>query len=78
MRDAIVVVNARSSAAGDATGLRDRVVNAMREAGAATDGFITRSERELLSLLSEAGDTRVVLVGGDGTVHAAANAKAVA
>jgi diacylglycerol kinase (ATP) len=37
-------------------------------------GFITRSGQELHALFSEASESRVVLVGGDGTIHAAANA----
>ena len=48
----------------------------LEELGERADAVITRSEQELWDVLrsAEKGDQRVVLVGGDGTVHAAANA----
>lgn len=75
-RHAIVAVNEHSSSAGSPGGLRDRVVQSLRAAGAAADGVVTRSEQELHGLIAETAESRLVLVGGDGTVHAAANASA--
>ncbi|MBW8060235.1 MAG: hypothetical protein FVQ78_07870 [Solirubrobacterales bacterium] len=75
-RHMIVAVNGHSSRAGDAAELRDRVVQRLRTAGAAADGLVTRSEQELSALMAETAESRLVLVGGDGTVHAAANAPA--
>jgi diacylglycerol kinase (ATP) len=48
----------------------------LEELGERADAVITRSEQELWDVLRSAEklDQRVVLVGGDGTVHAAANA----
>jgi diacylglycerol kinase family enzyme len=48
----------------------------LEEQGARAEAVVTGSEEELWSVLhsAAAADRRVVLVGGDGTVHAAANA----
>jgi diacylglycerol kinase (ATP) len=48
----------------------------LEELGAAADSVVTRSEAELWDVLrdAEAAGRRVVLVGGDGSMHAAANA----
>jgi diacylglycerol kinase (ATP) len=48
----------------------------LEELGERADALVTRSEQELWDVLRSAEklDQRVVLVGGDGTVHAAANA----
>ena len=51
----------------------DRVVAALRSAGARVEVVTTESLDELALRLAEARGGRVVLLGGDGTVHAVAN-----
>ena len=46
---------------------------APRRRGARVDALVTADEEELAAAVRGAGDRRVVLVGGDGTVHALAN-----
>lgn len=67
-----VVVNGRASAAGR-TRLLDEVTARLGDEGLRVDMAVTHSEAELLGALAAAGDRRVVLVGGDGSLHAAAN-----
>ena len=71
----LVVINGRAS--GTATRrarLLDEITAGLREHGLRVDARVTDSEAELCSLLAAAGGRRVVLVGGDGSVHAVANA----
>jgi diacylglycerol kinase (ATP) len=69
-----VVVNGGASGASAA---RSRLVGEVTAGLAAhrllVDGVVTHSEEELGSLLAAADGRRVVLVGGDGSLHAAAN-----
>lgn len=69
----VVILNARASGTGD-DALLDTVLDGIRSTGARAIGLATDSEDELQRALQEAGERRVVLVGGDGTVHAALNA----
>jgi diacylglycerol kinase (ATP) len=70
----IAVVNGSASGAGDPGALLDQVTAALADAGAPhVSGVVTESEHELARVLGEADGRRVVLVGGDGTLHAAVN-----
>jgi diacylglycerol kinase (ATP) len=69
-REVELVVNANASGAGDVVA---RATAELRSAGAHVRARVTASERELAAVVRDAGDRRLVLVGGDGTVHAFAN-----
>jgi membrane-associated protein len=72
----ILVVNGRASGIADPERTADDLVAVLEELGAGAVSSVTRSEEELWNLLAVAARSgwRVVLVGGDGTLHAAANA----
>jgi membrane-associated protein len=72
----LLVVNGRASGTGDPQRTADELLAGLEELGADAESVVTYSERELWELLGFAADNawRVVLVGGDGTLHAAANA----
>ncbi len=75
-RDIVLVANARASGAG-----REVVAAAERElraAGAAVETRLTADPGELEQALDEAQSRRVVLLGGDGSVHLAANLRPAA
>jgi diacylglycerol kinase (ATP) len=67
------VVNGKASGTADGERLLAQVVHHIGEAGSRAVGRITPSEAELREALDEAGGRRVVLVGGDGTLHSALN-----
>jgi len=69
----VVVVNGHASAAGDAERLLSEVLRHVEHTGARAVGRITPDEDQLRDAVEEAGDSRLVLVGGDGTLHAALN-----
>jgi diacylglycerol kinase family enzyme len=69
----MVAVNARASRAADPERLLAEILGHVRRAGARARGLVTEGESDLRSALSGAV-RRVVLVGGDGTLHAAVNA----
>lgn len=69
------IVNA--NATGTARGLAVDLASAVRRAGGSIDVVETGSIDELTAALARAYDRRVLLVGGDGTVHAVANAPAL-
>jgi membrane-associated protein len=75
-RRLLVVVNGRASGVEDAQRTADELSAGLEGLGADADAVVTRSEDELWQILRFAAerDLRVVLVGGDGTPHAAANA----
>lgn len=73
VRDVAVIVNANATRAAAPERLLARVMAQLRAAGARSWGLVTGSERELSRTLREADGTRVALVGGDGSLHAAAN-----
>jgi membrane protein DedA with SNARE-associated domain/diacylglycerol kinase family enzyme len=72
----LVAVNANASGLEDAETTGRELVAVLEELGAEAEAVATRSEAELWELLrfAAAFGVRVVLAGGDGTVHAAANA----
>jgi len=72
----ILVVNGRASGIADLERTADELVAVLEELGAGAVSVVTRSEQELWNVLAVAARSgwRVVLVGGDGTLHAAANA----
>jgi diacylglycerol kinase (ATP) len=70
-REVELVVNGRASGAGSETVAR--ATTALRAAGARVRVHLTADERELADVLRGADGRRVVLAGGDGTVHALAN-----
>jgi membrane-associated protein len=72
----LVAVNRNASGLEDPERTGRELVAVLEELGEGASAVVTQSEQELWDLLrsAEALDLRVVLVGGDGTVHAAANA----
>ena len=72
----VLVVNGRASGIEDAEALAEQMVAVLEELGSGADALVTHSEDELHEVLRSAATLgkRVVLVGGDGTLHAAANA----
>jgi diacylglycerol kinase (ATP) len=70
----LVLVNGNASASPDADRVLADVVRHLSGAGARATGRITPSEDALSEALDLAGGRRVVLVGGDGTLHSALNA----
>jgi len=72
----ILVVNGSASGIEDPERTADEMVAVLEELGAGAVGRVTNSEQELWDVLAVAARSgwRVVLVGGDGTLHAAANA----
>jgi diacylglycerol kinase (ATP) len=72
-RDVELVVNANASGNRDVGEVVARAANALRDAGARVRESLTADEHELAATVRQAEDRRLVLVGGDGTVHALAN-----
>src|SRR5215207_4094960 len=72
----ILVVNGRASGIEDPQRTADELVAVLEELGADAESAVTYSEQQLWDVLGFAAKSgwRVVLVGGDGTLHAAANA----
>lgn len=72
----LVAVNRKASGLEDPEKTGHELVAVLEQLGERADAVVTRSEQELWDVLRSAEklDRRVVLVGGDGTVHAAANA----
>ena len=72
-REVQLVVNARASGADGPGDVVADATRALRAAGARVRALVTADEQELAAAISAADGRRVVLVGGDGTVHALAN-----
>ena len=72
----VLVVNGRASGIEDPQALAEQLVAVLEELGSGADHVVTQSETELHEVLRSAAalGRRVVLVGGDGSLHAAANA----
>jgi diacylglycerol kinase (ATP) len=70
----LVVVNARASGVRDPERTAAELAAMLQERGRAAECVVTRTEAELWKALDAAGSRRVVLVGGDGSIHSAANA----
>jgi diacylglycerol kinase family enzyme len=71
-REVELVVNGRASGAAKAEVL-ERATAALRSAGARVRAHVTADEAELAAVVRGADGRRLVLAGGDGTVHALAN-----
>ena len=69
-----VIVNANASGVDSVRSVIRDAREALDHAGARSSAVATRSLDELAAVIAGAGDRRLVLVGGDGAVHAAANA----
>ena len=69
-------MNGRASGIEDPQRTAEELVAVLEELGANADSAVTRTEQQLWDALAlaERSGRRVVLVGGDGTLHAAANA----
>jgi diacylglycerol kinase (ATP) len=72
-REVELIVNARASGNGGATAVAARAIAALRDAGGHVRAHVTADEAELEAVVRSADGRRLVLVGGDGTVHALAN-----
>ena len=68
-----VIVNANASGVDSVRAVIRDAREALSHAGARSAAVATRSLDELAAVIADAGDRRLVLVGGDGAVHAAAN-----
>jgi len=73
-RELQIVVNANASGVDSVRSVIRDAREALDHAGARSSAVATRSLEELAEVIAGAGDRRLVLVGGDGAVHAAANA----
>jgi diacylglycerol kinase (ATP) len=71
-RDVALIVNGNASGT-DAAETVARATRELSAAGARVQARVTTSEAGLAAAVREAADRRLVLVGGDGTVHALAN-----
>lgn len=69
----LAVVNGRASGIRDAQRTRREVRDALTAAGAAAEVVVTTSLHDLRAAVDRSDDRRMVLVGGDGALHAAAN-----
>ena len=67
------IVNARASGLGDPVRSLSKIVTLLEAAGARARGSVTGSSEELAEALARAQGRRVLLAGGDGSLHAAAN-----
>ena len=72
-REVQLIVNGHASGAAGSAEVTARATAALRAAGARVHALRTADEAELADAVRRAGDRRLVLVGGDGTVHALAN-----
>jgi diacylglycerol kinase family enzyme len=71
---AVVALNARASGLRDPETVLAAILAATDGTGVEVDGFITESEDDLRDAIDAADGGRLVLVGGDGSVHFAVNA----
>jgi diacylglycerol kinase (ATP) len=72
------IVNAHASALGDPRRALTKIVALLEEVGARARGTITDSPEDLAAALRRADGRRVLLAGGDGSLHAVANVPGVA
>jgi diacylglycerol kinase (ATP) len=72
----LLAVNGHASGVGDPERSASELVAVLQELGASAEAVVTASEAAMLEALRDAvaTDRRVALVGGDGSLHAAANA----
>ena len=71
-REVELIVNARASGSSGRDVLGEATA-ALRDAGARVRSHLTADEGELAAVVRGAEDRRIVIAGGDGTVHALAN-----
>ena len=75
LRCAVAVdVNGTSSASGIGEEVLQKALAQLRASGLSAHGSVTSSEDQLHRLIQKDPACRVILVGGDGTLHAAVNA----
>ena len=67
------IVNGHASGVGDPVRALSKIIALLEAAGARARGTITRSPEELAAALARAEGRRVLLAGGDGSLHAVAN-----
>jgi diacylglycerol kinase family enzyme len=72
-RHLVLVANGSASGLGRSRVVLDGARHALRASGAGIETHLTESVEELSAEWPEFRDRRVVLLGGDGTLHAAAN-----
>jgi diacylglycerol kinase (ATP) len=72
-RSLVLVGNGSASGLGGSREALERAVGSLRTWGARVETHLTDSVGELAELWPEFAERRVVLLGGDGSVHAAAN-----
>ena len=72
-RHLVLVANGSASGLGHSRAVLDAARGALRASGATIEAHLTESVEELSAEWPEFQDRRVVLLGGDGTLHAAAN-----
>ena len=70
----LLVANGNASGLASAPEKIDAARRLLVRAGASVETRVTQSVEEMEALLAENADRRVALLGGDGTVHAVANA----
>ena len=68
-----VIVNARASGLGDPRKALTKIVALLEDAGARARGTLSSSPAELAAAIARAEGRRVLLAGGDGSLHAVAN-----
>ena len=72
-RRLLLVANANASGFGGRPETVERVSGLLQEAGGVVEAQLTRSVEELGDLIRAEPERRLVLLGGDGTLHAVAN-----
>jgi diacylglycerol kinase (ATP) len=72
-REVELIVNGHASGSGAGPTVLARAAAALAAAGARVRAHVTTDEAQLAEVVRGAEDRRLVLVGGDGTVHALAN-----
>jgi diacylglycerol kinase (ATP) len=72
-RDLVLVANGTASGLGGSRQAVDDARSALAASGARVETHLTETVAELAASWADYQDRRVVLLGGDGTVHAAAN-----
>ena len=73
VRHVDAIVNANASGLGDPRKALTKIVALLEEAGARARGAITSTPDELAAALARAEGRRVLMAGGDGSLHAVAN-----
>ena len=72
-RDLVLVANGSASGVGRSRARLDQALRLLRARGARVEAYVTESVADLAETWPAFEDRRVVLLGGDGTLHAAVN-----